>query len=136
MTVHGYDVTYDGGAHTATGTVSGVLGESLTGLDLSGTMHTNAGTYSDPWTFTDTTGDYSNASGTVTDKIAKAPSTTTVTCPSSVVHTGFALTPCSAAVAGAGGLDQSLTVGYANRHPCGDRNRDRELSRGPEPRPK
>ena len=53
VTVHGYDVTYDGGAHTATGTVSGVLGESLTGLDLSGTMHTNAGTYSDPWTFTD-----------------------------------------------------------------------------------
>ena len=36
-------MTYDGGAHTATGTAKGVQGESLSGLDLSGTTHTNAG---------------------------------------------------------------------------------------------
>src|SRR5207245_7335647 len=41
-----YCVTYDGNAHTATGTATGVKGESLAGLDLSGTTHTNAGTNS------------------------------------------------------------------------------------------
>ena len=62
-----YSVTYDGRAHTATGTAKGVQGESLSGLDLSGTTHTNAGDYTgDAWTFTDTTGNYNNASGTVT----------------------------------------------------------------------
>ena len=40
---------------------------SLAGLDLSGTTHTAAGTTADPWTFTDVTGNYDNASGTVTD---------------------------------------------------------------------
>ena len=36
-------VTYDAAPHTATGTATGVLGENLSGLDLSGTTHTNAG---------------------------------------------------------------------------------------------
>jgi Bacterial Ig-like domain (group 3) len=114
IVVSGYDVTFDGAPHTATGTAKGVLDEDLAGLDLSGTTHTNAGTYSDTWTFTDTTGNYVDASGSVTDKIAKAPSTTTVSCPASVVYTGSALTPCSAEVTGAGGLSQTLTVSYAN----------------------
>ncbi len=64
-----YDVEYDTLAHTATGTASGVMSESLAGLNLSGTTHTNAGEYSDTWTFTDVTGNYKNASGTITDKI-------------------------------------------------------------------
>jgi MBG domain (YGX type)/Bacterial Ig-like domain (group 3)/Carboxypeptidase regulatory-like domain len=46
--------------------------------------------------------------------IAKATSTTIVTCPSSVIYTGSARTPCTASVTGAGGLNQSLTVSYAN----------------------
>ena len=63
MAVTGYNVTYNGAAHTATGTATGVLGESLAGLDVTGTTHTNAGTYgSDAWTFTDGTGNYTNAS--------------------------------------------------------------------------
>src|SRR5204862_313073 len=71
-----YSVTYDGAAHTATGTATGVLGETLSGLSLSGTTHTNAGSYaSDPWTFTDSTGNYNNASGTVNDEIATANAT-------------------------------------------------------------
>ena len=61
-----YNVTYDAAAHTATGTATGVSGERLGGLNLSGTTHTAAGTTSDPWTFTDVTGNYNNASGTVT----------------------------------------------------------------------
>src|SRR5262249_1025765 len=51
-----YNVTYDGLPHTATGSATGVFGEALAGLDLSGTTHTNAGVYTDSWTFTDVTG--------------------------------------------------------------------------------
>src|SRR5205814_1504477 len=48
-----YDVLFDGSAHTATGTATGVGGAVLSGqLTLSGTTHTNAGTYaSDAWSF-------------------------------------------------------------------------------------
>ncbi len=75
VSVTPYTVTYDGGAHTATGTAKGVQGETLAGLNLTGTTHANAGTYNDPWTFTDVTGDYRNAAGDVTDSIAKATAT-------------------------------------------------------------
>src|SRR5262249_21093947 len=72
LAVTPYGVTYDGDAHTATGSALGVKGESLAGLDLSGTTHSNAGTYSDTWTFRDVTGNYNNSTGSVTDKIKKA----------------------------------------------------------------
>src|SRR6185369_11811326 len=73
VSVTPYNVTYDGDPHTATGSVKGVLGEVLTGLDLSGTAHTHAGNYNgDAWTFTDSTGNYNNAAGNVNDTIAKA----------------------------------------------------------------
>jgi hypothetical protein len=48
-----------------------VLGETLSGLDLSGTTHKLVGNYTDTWTFTDSTGNYNNASGTVNDVIQK-----------------------------------------------------------------
>ena len=80
ITVTPYSVTYDGNSHTATGTATGVLLESLSGLVLSGTTHTNAGTYNgDPWTFTDVTGNYYNANGAVNDSIAQATPTVTAT---------------------------------------------------------
>jgi Bacterial Ig-like domain/YDG domain/Immunoglobulin I-set domain len=66
-----YNVTYDYNAHTATGTATGVCGENLLSatygdtLDLSGTTHTLPGDYNDSWTFTDVTGNYNNASGTL-----------------------------------------------------------------------
>src|SRR5204862_471509 len=45
-----YTVTYDGLSHTATGTATGVNSESLSGLVLTGTTHTNAGDYpTDGW---------------------------------------------------------------------------------------
>jgi hypothetical protein len=70
ITVTGYSVRFDNAPHTATGTAIGVLGEILGGLNLSGTTHTKKGVYlNDPWTFTDTTGNYLNAAGTVTDAI-------------------------------------------------------------------
>ena len=71
-------MTYDGTEYTATGTATGVLGETLTGLDLSGTVHVNAGSYlNDPWTFTDLTGNYHDASGTMENLIAQRPITVT-----------------------------------------------------------
>lgn len=77
-TVTPYSVTYDGNAHTAAGSCIGVKGESLSGLDLSGTTHTNAGDYpSDPWSFAGGT-NYNDASGTVHDIIDKATTKTTV----------------------------------------------------------
>jgi MBG domain-containing protein/Big-like domain-containing protein len=51
--------------------------------------------------------------------VAKASSTTTVTCPVSVVYDGSAQTPCSASVTGAGGLNQALTVNYTNNTNAG-----------------
>src|SRR5262249_16852095 len=64
-------------SHTAAGSAIGVFGETLSGLVLSGTTHSNSGSYTDTWTFTDVTGNYNNASGTVTDSIAKADATVT-----------------------------------------------------------
>src|SRR5262249_13681270 len=70
ITVVGYNLIYDGNPHTATGTARGVVGEALAGLNLTGTTHTNASDYpTDPWTFTDTTGNYNNAGSTVHDSI-------------------------------------------------------------------
>src|SRR5205807_1228486 len=64
-----YHVTYDGNTHTATGTATGVKGEALSGLDLTGTTHTNFGIYTDTWRFTEVTGSYKNAGGGVSDQI-------------------------------------------------------------------
>ena len=66
ITVTPYSVPFDGNPHTATGTATGVNGVSLAGLVSRGTTHTAVGDYpSDPWTFTDVTGNYNNTSGTV-----------------------------------------------------------------------
>jgi hypothetical protein len=88
--VTAYSLTYDGNTHTATGTCTGVGGSEdvLSGLDLSGTTHTNAGFYEDdPWTFTDVTSNYNDASGTVDDNIDKAEADCTVT-PYDVIYDG------------------------------------------------
>jgi hypothetical protein len=115
ISVTGYNVQYNANPHTATGTATGVNGESLAGLDLSGTTHTNAGNYAgDPWTFTDVTGNYNNTSGTVDDAISKAPSSTNVVCPTSVQYTGSPLTPCTATATGVGNLNASVNVSYTN----------------------
>jgi len=72
----GYYGTYDAVAHAATATVTGVGGANL-GVIVSGTTHTNAGTYSDTVTYTDGTGNYLNASKAVKSYILKASATIT-----------------------------------------------------------
>src|SRR5207302_9683165 len=57
---------YDGDPHTASGTAKGVKAESLSGLDLSHTTHTNAGTYNnDYWSFSDSTGNNNTRRNTI-----------------------------------------------------------------------
>src|SRR5258705_8250308 len=71
-------------------TAKGVLGESLSGLDFSGTTHTNAvAAHSDTITFTDVTGNYNDTTRTVTDSIPKADPT--------IVVNGYAVTYDAAA---------------------------------------
>src|SRR5207247_410742 len=62
-TVTGYSVNHDGNSHTASGSCTGVNGETLIGLDLTGTTHTDVGNYTDSWTFTDSTGNYNDTGG-------------------------------------------------------------------------
>jgi len=76
--VNNYDVDYDGAVHTDQGTCTGVNGETLTTLTVA-PGNTNAGTYTDEgWTFTDTTGNYNNDSGSVTNYIHKIDATCVV----------------------------------------------------------
>jgi hypothetical protein len=115
IVVTSYNVPFDGNSHTTTGTATGVSNESLNGLDLSATTHTNAANYSgDHWTFTDVTGNYNNASGTVDDAISEVSSATKVTVGNATYdgspHGG------TASVTGTGGLNQSLTVTYSGRN--------------------
>ncbi len=74
-TVTPYEVIYDGIQHIATGMCKGALGENLAGLNLSGTAHFHVGNYTDPWTFTDTTGNYNDGGGSVNDAITVRPIT-------------------------------------------------------------
>ncbi|MBS0267338.1 MAG: VCBS repeat-containing protein, partial [Planctomycetes bacterium] len=93
ISVTGYSVTYNGNPHTATGTATGVGGVDLSvDLDLTGTTHTDAGTYNgDAWSFHDADGNYADANGTVDDLINKADATVVVT-PYTVTYDGNAHT--------------------------------------------
>src|SRR5439155_14567471 len=76
----GSNVPFDGNAHTATGACKGVDGGALAGLVLTGTTHTAAGDYpSDPWTFTDTSGNYKIGRTTGRERIGNADADGTLT---------------------------------------------------------
>ncbi len=74
----GYTGVYDGAAHGATGSATGVGGAALSGLVL-GDSFTNVPGGTASWTFTDATGNYNNASGTAAIVITKADATVSVT---------------------------------------------------------
>ena len=77
-----YSVPYDGNAHTATYTITGVNGETgatVGTVDVSNTTHTNAGTYaSDSWSFTGAANYNNIAATTISDTINKATPTATL----------------------------------------------------------
>jgi hypothetical protein len=70
--VTGYSVPYDGHSHTASSSATDVNGNALPASDfnLTATTHTAAGSSSDSWTFHDPSGNYQDASGTVSDSIS------------------------------------------------------------------
>jgi hypothetical protein len=106
------NVTFTGSAQepcSAIATGAGGLNETL---EVSYSDNTNAGTATASASYAGDANHVDDA-GTATFTIEKAPSTVTVTCsPSSVVFTGSPITPCSALVMGAAGLDQSVPVAY------------------------
>src|ERR1035437_3819927 len=109
IAVDGYTGTYDGLAHGATGTATGVLSEPLAGLDL-GASFTDIPGGTANWTFTDVTGNNNDDSGSVPIVLTQAGSTTVVTFESvPYVYRGTAFT-ATAAVTGAGGLSTSVPV--------------------------
>jgi predicted outer membrane repeat protein len=82
-----YSVTYDGNPHAAAGTATGFEGVNLAAdLNLGGTTHTSAGTTTDTWTFHDPNGDYTDASGTITDVINQATPSITWNPPAAITY--------------------------------------------------
>jgi hypothetical protein len=107
------NVTYTGSALTpctATVTGAGGLNQSLT---VNYTNNTNAGTATASATF-DGDANHTGSSDSKNFTINKAPSTTVVTCPASVVYNGSAQTPCMVSVSGAGGLNLTPAANYSN----------------------
>ncbi|MCX6922136.1 MAG: YDG domain-containing protein, partial [Verrucomicrobia bacterium] len=109
-----YSVTYDGIAHMATvASITGVGGETgatVGTVDVSGTTHTVAGTYSsDSWSFTGTANYNDIGATTITDAIAKANATVLVT-PYSVTYDGSAHSATVASITGVNG-ETGATVG-------------------------
>ena len=110
--------TYTGSALTpCTAAVTGVGGLSTT-VTITYTNNINAGTATANATYTESTNHLGSTATQATFTIAKAASTTVITC-SNQTYTGSALTPCTAAVTGAGGLNTSATVTYANNTNAG-----------------
>ena len=89
-------LVYNGAPQTtAAGTATDVSGAGLPGSDftLTGTVHTNAGTYvADAWSFSDPSGNYASQSGTVTDSIGQANAHASVTATAGLVYNGSAQT--------------------------------------------
>ena len=110
-----YTLTYDGNPHTATGTAKCGNSDLSVDLDLSKTIHTNAGDYpNDPWAFRDPNGNCKDASGTVHDAISQANATINVT-PYTVTYDGNPHTATGTAKGVKGedlspGLDLSKTI--------------------------
>lgn len=86
INVNGKTVTYDGTAHGASGSATGVNGEALAGLDL-GASFTNAPGGTANWAFTDVTGNYLDANGSVAIVIDKRAVTVTANHQSKVYGT-------------------------------------------------
>lgn len=112
------DTVYDGSAQetcTATVTGAGGLSEDV-GVDYA--ANTDAGTATAEAAYPGGANHKaSEASATFT--IAKAPTTTEVTCTGPNTYTGDALTPCTARVTAAYGLDQTVTPVYADNTNAG-----------------
>ena len=106
--------TYDGTAQTpCSATVIGPGGLDQL-ADVTYSNNTNAGTAAASASYAEGA-NHTASTDSETFTIAKATSTTTVSCPSTaVIYTGSALTPCFASVTGPGGLKVPASVSYSN----------------------
>ncbi len=122
VTVSGGPFTFDGSAHAATITVTGVGGATVSGssaVTYNGvaTVPTNAGTYAVTVSFTSSDTNYANATGSGTLIINKADSTTMVSVAGGVTFTYDATAhPASVSVTGAGGLSLTPDPVYSCGH--------------------
>ncbi len=112
--------TYTGAAITpCSATVTGAGGLSTTATVTYGS-NTNAGTATANAAYAGDANHNGSTATQATFTIAKASSTTTVSCPGGpFAYTGAAITPCSATVTGAGGLSTTATVTYTNNTNAG-----------------
>ncbi len=114
-------LVYTGGAQTpctAQVTGAGGLDEAVS---VTHTDNINAGTAGASATYA---GDdnHLGSTGTRSFTITRAPTTVTVTCPTSVNYTGLPITPCTALATGAGGLSQSRPVTHTSNTQAGTAN--------------
>jgi len=106
--------TYTGSALTpCTAAVTGAGGLNTTAT-ITYANNTNAGTATADASYAGDANHNGSTATQATFTIAKAASSTVITCPSSATYTGSALTPCTAAVTGDGGLNTTATITYAN----------------------
>ncbi|HYB93513.1 MAG TPA: MBG domain-containing protein, partial [Vicinamibacterales bacterium] len=106
-------VTYTGTAHqVCTASVTGAGGLTTTAA-VSYDDNVNAGTVTASAAY-DGDGNHDGSSDTATFEIAKAPSTTVVSCSGDQVYTGSAVETCSVSVTGDGGLNEAPAATYAN----------------------
>ena len=94
---------------------------AVTGVGNDGTLYstslsgTNAGSYSQAWSFSNANYNIAGESGTLAFSIGKASSTTTVSIGTGpFTYTGSAQTPATVTVTGAGGLSLTPTASYQN----------------------
>jgi hypothetical protein len=111
-------VMYDGSAKapcsatvTGAGGLSQAVSVSYSNNVAAGTAFANASYAGDA--------NHNGSSGSAMFTIAKASSTTAVSCPANVAYDGSAKTPCTATATGAGGLNQPVTVNYSNNTAAG-----------------
>jgi hypothetical protein len=111
--------TYTGSAiEPCTATVTGAGGLTQAVTPITYTNNINVGSATAAATFAgDANHDASTGNGGFT--ITKASSSTTVNCPVIETYTGSPIEPCTATVTGAGGLNQSVPVSYANNTNAG-----------------
>src|SRR5205807_1567158 len=111
--------TYTGTAiEPCTATVTGAGGLNQAVTPVTYTNNIDAGSATAAATFAgDANHDPSTGNGGFT--ITKASSSTTVNCPVIETYTGSPFEPCTATVTGAGGLNQSVAVSYANNTNAG-----------------
>jgi hypothetical protein len=127
-TVTPYAVTYDGTAHSATVTsITGVNGETgaTVGVVTLTSTHTAAGTYTnDTWSLTATANYNDIAATTISNSIAKATATITVT-PYAVIYDGSVHTATGTATGvGSANLNSGLTLSGTTHTSIGVYNND------------